>query len=372
MKERSDLMSLFLKAGVGSLSDMKHIYDGTNNTATNILGSNYNNHFLWDNREKEIADTNQQSKRIDEEEIALRQMYAESSFKKNQKSSAGAKGLYGIMPSTLDAYKKETKNTNVDLDDYNDARQVRDWALQKQLKSDIFKVPQSDSAYYAKKLAAYNWGQGNLRKHLKKKEREGVDINNSLDWIEDIPTEILNYINFILRNKDIPNTQYTNQKYEDAIRDRLGQINPELVDIHNNRTVQSNEAGLQYLVDQLSNSTVNFVSRLQDPNRKTIQDWYDKSSVATHKLGAEIDHLGNSFIYPGVQEIDGKLIDFTRPPYHPWAGYFSALERKDAVKTNTLQEAINFTKNYKNYYPSFNNYAEGGFLKKKIKINLEV
>lgn len=29
MKERSDLMSLFLKAGVGSLSDMKHIYDGT-------------------------------------------------------------------------------------------------------------------------------------------------------------------------------------------------------------------------------------------------------------------------------------------------------------------------------------------------------
>lgn len=28
MKERSDLMSLFLKAGVGSLSDMRHIYDG--------------------------------------------------------------------------------------------------------------------------------------------------------------------------------------------------------------------------------------------------------------------------------------------------------------------------------------------------------
>lgn len=27
MKERSNLMSLFLKAGVGSLSDMKKIYD---------------------------------------------------------------------------------------------------------------------------------------------------------------------------------------------------------------------------------------------------------------------------------------------------------------------------------------------------------
>lgn len=32
MKERSDLMSLFLKAGVGSLSDMKHIYDSTQDT----------------------------------------------------------------------------------------------------------------------------------------------------------------------------------------------------------------------------------------------------------------------------------------------------------------------------------------------------
>lgn len=32
MKERSDLMSLFLKAGVGSLSDMRHIYDGLQDT----------------------------------------------------------------------------------------------------------------------------------------------------------------------------------------------------------------------------------------------------------------------------------------------------------------------------------------------------
>lgn len=32
MKERSDLMSLFLKHGVGSLSDMRHIYDGTQDT----------------------------------------------------------------------------------------------------------------------------------------------------------------------------------------------------------------------------------------------------------------------------------------------------------------------------------------------------
>lgn len=32
MKERSDLMSLFLRYGIGSLSDMKHIYDGESDT----------------------------------------------------------------------------------------------------------------------------------------------------------------------------------------------------------------------------------------------------------------------------------------------------------------------------------------------------
>lgn len=32
MKERSDLMSLFLKHGIGSLSDMRHIYDGLQDT----------------------------------------------------------------------------------------------------------------------------------------------------------------------------------------------------------------------------------------------------------------------------------------------------------------------------------------------------
>lgn len=35
MEERSDLMSLFLKSGVGSLSDMRHIYDGESDTGYN-------------------------------------------------------------------------------------------------------------------------------------------------------------------------------------------------------------------------------------------------------------------------------------------------------------------------------------------------
>lgn len=110
-------------------------------------------------------------------------------------------------------------------------------------------------------------------------------------------------------------------------------------------------------VDKVNKSSANFVERLKDPNRKFIQDWVDPKSIATHKLGAEYDENGIPFIYPNVQEIDGKLVDFTRPPYHSWAGYDSAIERKDTVQTKTLQEAIDFTENYKKYYPKGHTFS---------------
>lgn len=115
--------------------------------------------------------------------------------------------------------------------------------------------------------------------------------------------------------------------------------------------------GLQDTVDKVNKSSANFVERLKDPNRKFIQDWADLKSIATHKLGAEYDENGIPFIYPNVQEIDGKLVDFTRPPYHSWAGYESAIERKDTVQTKTLQEAIDFTENYKKYYPKGHTFS---------------
>ena len=115
--------------------------------------------------------------------------------------------------------------------------------------------------------------------------------------------------------------------------------------------------GTKDTVDKVNKSSANFVERLKDSNRKFIQDWADPKSIATHKLGAEYDENGIPFIYPNVQEIDGKLVDFTRPPYHSWAGYESAVERKDTVQTKTLQEAIDFTENYKKYYPKGHTFS---------------
>lgn len=103
-------------------------------------------------------------------------------------------------------------------------------------------------------------------------------------------------------------------------------------------------------IAELDNSGVDFVQRLnQGMDRQYISDWEHPNSVATHKLGyAEFDD--GVAIYPEVQNINGTLIDFTRPPYRKNAGLQNALERKDVVWVDSPGLADSITRNYKNYY----------------------
>lgn len=134
------------------------------------------------------------------------------------------------------------------------------------------------------------------------------------------------------------------------------------------------------VLDIVNSSNANFVSRLKDPYRAHIQDWEDSSSIATHKLGyAEVD--GKTVIFPLVQEINGKLYDFTDPKYgfdksSRMVALDSALYAGDFVEVPTEEDAEWFTNNnYKEYYPGFdygvatpqtavtqpNYYDDGGF-----------
>ena len=113
------------------------------------------------------------------------------------------------------------------------------------------------------------------------------------------------------------------------------------------------EFDIQKIISLITKSNANFAKRLRDVNRKHITDWEDPSKIATHKLGVGTDDNGNHFIYPEVQEIDGELVDFTRPPYAWFSGQNSAIERKDTVRVKTIQDGVNFTKNYKKYYKGF-------------------
>lgn len=119
------------------------------------------------------------------------------------------------------------------------------------------------------------------------------------------------------------------------------------------------EGGPEEILNKVNSSDANFVQRLKDPNRKYIQDW-GSDKIATHKLSVGTDEYGNNYIYPEVQEINGKLVDFTRPPYTWWAGMESAEQRGDTVRIQDLEDAIKFTEEYKKYYPKGKTFAEGG------------
>lgn len=122
-------------------------------------------------------------------------------------------------------------------------------------------------------------------------------------------------------------------------------------------------------LNKVNSSKADFVKRLKDENRTSIVDWADSNSIATHKLGVGTDAEGNNYIYPEVQNIKGKLVDFTRPPYKDTAGRQSAEERRDTVRVNSINEGVEFTKKYKDYYPNFNKKAMGGISRNKIVRN---
>lgn len=133
--------------------------------------------------------------------------------------------------------------------------------------------------------------------------------------------------------------------------------------LQNNR-----EGGIKLeTINRVLSSNTNFVKRLKQSGRSLIPDWAS-NSIATHKLGVGTDDYGH-FIYPGVQEINGRLIDFTRPPYHNFAGQDSAIDRGDIVRfgntDNDLQDAIEFTERYKSL-PQLPKFQKGGDVKQGL------
>lgn len=120
------------------------------------------------------------------------------------------------------------------------------------------------------------------------------------------------------------------------------------------------EDGGKSIVDEVNKSDANFVQRLKSPTRQTIPNWEDQyrvlpweKSVSTHKLSVWDNANGGGTIVPDVQEVNGKLIDFTRPPYNNRAAVENALKTGDYVDLPKYEDALWYTENYKRYYPRF-------------------
>lgn len=146
---------------------------------------------------------------IDLNDIKHRQMMAESAGNANAVSHAGAKGLYQIMDSAHKDYVAATGHQG-DLFDPEYNTKVRDWYMDWLGKHKIINTKGvSDFTRTARQLVAYNWGIGNLQKLLDKHRANGIDVENSLDWLEGLPTETRNYVEKILLKNDSMNNQTT-------------------------------------------------------------------------------------------------------------------------------------------------------------------
>lgn len=154
---------------------------------------------------------------------ALKQRYAESAFNDRAKSKAGAQGAWQIMPITLKDYLGRGRGKVGDLNDPEYNRKVRDWVMgiiPRDLQ-EFWSEDDSDRAKLAKLYAAYNWGAGNLRGFLRKKQKAGIDISNPDNWVDDLNPETRRYVKYLAFDEDIPDsTVYTNAAFEKAAADR--------------------------------------------------------------------------------------------------------------------------------------------------------
>ena len=215
MKDKSELMSLFLKQGISSLSDMRRIYDGEQDINDyQVSLDNYSKYK--DSPAFTTEDLNIRPAPINYDELALRQRYAESTFNNEAVSPKGAIGAYGIMPHIHKWYVEETGDTG-DLTDLAYNTRIRDWLIERNLRSDIHSTMDTDSVRVGKSLVQYNYGAGNTRRKLKELEAQGIDTHNSFEWLDAFPKESRDYVNFILRNKDI-NEHKSEKNYQKAKR----------------------------------------------------------------------------------------------------------------------------------------------------------
>mgnify|MGYP003588122151 CR=1 FL=1 len=147
--------------------------------------------------------------------LLMRQAYRESTFNPKAVSPKGYKGLTQVGDSVIKDYKA-AKKIDGEVNPFNakTAVDIQRYAMNELYNASFINRPnQSEQVRLAKTLAAYNWGRGNLKNHLESQKAKGVDIYNSLAWINTLPKETRDYIDDILLKKD----QTFNQDFNSAV-----------------------------------------------------------------------------------------------------------------------------------------------------------
>jgi hypothetical protein len=118
-------------------------------------------------------------------------------------SPSGAKGLWQIMPATQkDLEDRGFIPKGLDPFDPNDSRLMRDAKITALLKTSFISNPPKpipEVNKLARIYAAYNFGEGNVRKALNEASSEGVNIyGDPRLWLDYLPNETSEYVKYIL------------------------------------------------------------------------------------------------------------------------------------------------------------------------------
>lgn len=144
---------------------------------------------------------------INNQQIAQRQAYVESTYNpKNYNSGSQAAGLFQITPIVLKEYNERNKSNLQAKDLYDPVinAQVRNWYINKRLPQfQVMQGQMGDSIKVARALASYNWGASHVNDAIKKAQAAGINVTDGWKWLDYLPAETRNYVNFILRNKDL-------------------------------------------------------------------------------------------------------------------------------------------------------------------------
>lgn len=135
------------------------------------------------------------------DELLARQVYKESRGNPLAESPAGAKGLAQFRDITID-HMKSKGWVDDDFDPFNPEDAL---AAQRKYMGELMGRSWnkgSDEVRMAKALVAYNWGPTATVRMLNEAKAKGIDIYNSLDWLEEAPLESRDYAQKILGYND--------------------------------------------------------------------------------------------------------------------------------------------------------------------------
>lgn len=136
---------------------------------------------------------------------------------------------------------------------------------------------------------------------------------------------------------------------------------------------KKNKHSIDYIYDRINKKNTPDFVRMRNPNRKFIKDWQNPNYIATNKVAIGTDENGQVFLYNEVQD-DGKggLIDMTNPvnKQSDFDGMNRAIERRDTIHINSIEDGLKFSNEYKSKFPGFKRM--GGQTKKNIFVELNI